>query len=124
MILLLDHHIIVRDKVEVPDRCPTCASNLFKEGALKHFEYQDQSRSATMNVYKEPGTHTKPTEYHEELEWGDDLPQSGDSSLALEWQCSHCGHVLAQANVRLFSGDYDATFAAAPQGVLDLLNIA
>jgi hypothetical protein len=70
-------------EVAVPDVCPKCGADLRAEGALLHWEYQDQERRATC----EDGL---------DLDWVDELPTSGDAFIPLSWQCSHCRCTLAE----------------------------
>ena len=88
--------------VEAPEICPECGADLTTKYALKHWEYQDQSRSATMHE----GT---------DLGWESDLPEGGDNYIPLEWYCAACDHRLAGGNESLTptprEGNRDATTA-------------
>ena len=64
--------------VELPDKCPTCGSDL-SEVHLKVWEYQDQTRTYM------PATGDWP-----------DLPEGGDNTLVLSYQCGECDAELAR----------------------------
>lgn len=89
--------------VEVPDRCE-CGADLTASGALLHYEYQEQSRHATMHG----GT---------ALDWDDELPSGGDDYIPLEWQCAKCRRVLAAGEQHL--GDEKVAVAVGDPPVAD-----
>ncbi len=72
--------------VEVPETCPNpdCGADLTNEWALKHWEYEDQSRPATW------------VSDNEDIEWsGDYRPDAGGDCIPAKWDCRACGTNLA-----------------------------
>lgn len=73
--------------VEVPSRCPNCDMLLVgpeRETDMKLWEFQDQSRSAFFAA-------------NGDMDYGNDLPESGESYIEQSWRCGNCEHVLADA---------------------------
>jgi hypothetical protein len=81
--LSVDDLVITNRSEEVPTRCK-CGADLRAPRALRHWEYQDQSRSARI-------------ERDGSIDWSDELPECGESFLACGWNCAACDGMLLVA---------------------------
>jgi phage FluMu protein Com len=88
MKVTLHHLITVEEEAFIPDKCPKCEVTFLGKGALKVWEYQDQSRFAEVDL-------------DGDFEWPD-LPKGGDNSLYQSWACGECGHMLAESDTAGF----------------------
>ena len=125
MKVAIDHHIIVKDELELPDKCPECSKTFFEPSAILCFEYQDQERHMHLEGVKLTAGPSEPDEYDVEVGWEDELPQQGESWLYLEYQCANCRHVLGQAEVKQFAmpAARYKDIPEPPAGIKDMLNL-
>lgn len=91
MKLAVDDLITRRREIRIPSECPRCGSSLMREGSIKVWEYQDQSRLAHLTQPRCDGLAGLPIEFE------NDLPQQGESWLILSYECMKCGKRLAAA---------------------------
>ncbi len=110
MKVTIDHLVVVKQDIELPDTCPNKGCDVvFEDGAvLQVWEYQDQGRQAVI-------------EGEEGLDWPT-LPESGESWLYISWACRECETTLAEHNVKYFALEGEA-LPKPPTGLLDLLNL-
>jgi hypothetical protein len=73
--LSVDDLMVRRRTEHVPARCE-CGADLTSPRALKHWEYQDQQRSASIAS--------------DGIDWSDSLPSAGETFLACSWICAAC----------------------------------
>jgi hypothetical protein len=84
-VTIADIMVIYRE-IELPEHCPSCNSDLTKEGAIAAWEYQDQKRYGALD---------KDSQTFKDSEKDYGVPEGGESFLSyVAYWCHDCSEML------------------------------